>query len=115
MEEDHLTPEQLATLKEIRARKGVIVRAHRMKKAVANNQAVLPRRADAGRTATTRNLKARAPALLVHPSAKCHTLLVWMVTENQHVCCPLSLHRQHISSVPTSVWLSSRCWLWSSI
>ena len=60
MEEDHLTPEQLATLKEIRARKGVIVRAHRMKKAVANNQAVLPRRADAGRTATTRNLKASA-------------------------------------------------------
>ncbi|KAK9843474.1 hypothetical protein WJX81_004449 [Elliptochloris bilobata] len=57
MEEDHLTPEQLATLEEIRARKGAIVKAHRMKKAVANNQAVLPRRADAERTATTRNMK----------------------------------------------------------
>ena len=59
MEEDHLTPEQLATLREIRARKGAIVKAHRMKKAVANNQAVLPRRADAQRTATTRNMKVR--------------------------------------------------------
>lgn len=78
MEEDHLTPEQLATLKEIRARKGVIVRAHRMKKAVANNQAVLPRRADAGRTATTRNLKARLPCL--GQKSKRHTLLSCMVS-----------------------------------
>jgi hypothetical protein len=60
MEEDHLTPGQLATLAEIRSRRGALVKVHRMKKAVANNQAVLPRRADAGRTATTRNLKARA-------------------------------------------------------
>ena len=57
MEEDHLTPEQLATLREIRSRKGAIVKAHRMKKAVANNQAVLPWRADAQRTATMRNMK----------------------------------------------------------
>lgn len=64
MEEDHLTPEQLATLREIRARKGAIVKAHRMKKAVANNQAVLPRRADAQRTATTRNMKVRHFCLL---------------------------------------------------
>lgn len=60
MEEDHLTPGQLATLAEIRSRRGALVKVHRMKKAVANNQAVLPRRADAGRTATTRNMKARA-------------------------------------------------------
>lgn len=57
--EEGLTPEQRRTLKAIRERKGDIVADHRSKKAVANNQAVLPRRADRERKSNTANLKVR--------------------------------------------------------
>ena len=53
-----LTHEQRQTLKAIRERKGEVVAMHRSKKAVANNQAVLPRRADRERKSNTTNLKA---------------------------------------------------------
>lgn len=55
--DEGLTPEQRKTLKAIRERKGEIVAVHRSKKAVANNQAVLPRGADRERRSNTTNLK----------------------------------------------------------
>ena len=57
--DEGLTPEQRQTLKAIRERKGEVVAIHRSKKAVANNQAVLPRRADRERKSNTTNLKVR--------------------------------------------------------
>ena len=57
--DEGLTPEQRQTLKAIRERKGEVVAIHRSKKAVANNQAVLPRRADRERRSNTTNLKVR--------------------------------------------------------
>ena len=57
MDEDDLTDEQRARLKQIRARKAVVLARHRLKKGTANNQAVLPRRADASREINTRAMK----------------------------------------------------------
>lgn len=59
MDEEDLTEEQRALLRAIRARKAVVLARHRLKKGTANNQAVLPRRADAGRTINTRTMKVR--------------------------------------------------------
>ena len=59
MDEDDLTAEQRALLRQIRARKAVVLARHRLKKGTANNQAVLPRAADAGRTINTRMMKVR--------------------------------------------------------
>ncbi len=59
---EELTPEERATLDAIRAKKQRLVAAHRLKKGTANNQAVLPRRADAARTSTADNMQARDAA-----------------------------------------------------
>ncbi|KAK9828781.1 hypothetical protein WJX72_002049 [[Myrmecia] bisecta] len=58
MDEDHLTPEEAETLRDIRARKAKIIAQHRVKKSTANNQAVLPRRADRERKSTSTNMQA---------------------------------------------------------
>lgn len=55
--DEGLTAEQRQTLKAIRERKAEVVAVHRSKKAVANNQAVLPRGADRERKSNTANLK----------------------------------------------------------
>ena len=55
--EEGLTAEQKETLQAIRQRKGEVVAGHRSKKAVTNNQAILPRRADRDRKSNTTNLK----------------------------------------------------------
>ena len=55
--EEGLTAEQKQTLKAIRHRKTEVVAEHRSKKAVTNNQAVLPRTADRDRKSNTTNLK----------------------------------------------------------
>ncbi len=57
MDEDDLTTEQRGLLKQIRARKAVVVAAHRRKKSAANNAPVKPRRVDADRTSTTQQMK----------------------------------------------------------
>ncbi len=57
IDEEELTPEERATLTAIRDKKKRLVNVHRLKKGAANNQAVLPRRADAKRTSTTGSLK----------------------------------------------------------
>lgn len=59
-EEDALLPEERTTLTAIRLQKKKVKIAHRLKKGAANNQSVLPRRADAARTSTTSNMKVRA-------------------------------------------------------
>jgi hypothetical protein len=58
-DEEDLTEEQLEDLAAIRKRKKQIVINHRIKKGSANNQAVLPRRAQAERTLTTEGMKVR--------------------------------------------------------
>ena len=58
--EEGLTAEQRQTLKAIRLRKTEVVAVHRSKKAVANNQATLPRGADRDRKSNTTNLKVRS-------------------------------------------------------
>ena len=55
--EEGLTPEQRQTLKAIRQRKTEVVAVHRSKKAVTNNQAVLPRGADRDRKSNTTNMR----------------------------------------------------------
>lgn len=55
--EEGLTPEQRQTLKAIRQRKTEVVAVHRSKKAVTNNQAVLPRGADQDRKSNTTNMR----------------------------------------------------------
>lgn len=55
--EEGLTPEQRQTLKAIRQRKTEVVSVHRSKKAVTNNQAVLPRVADRDRKSNTTNMR----------------------------------------------------------
>lgn len=58
MDEDDLTPEQRELLGQIRARKQLVVAAHRRKKSAANNTPTLPRRVNAQRTSTTQHMKA---------------------------------------------------------
>ena len=60
METGDLTAEERATLAAIQSRKKAVVLAHRQKKGAANNQAVLPRRADSARTSTAVNMKVRS-------------------------------------------------------
>lgn len=55
--EEGLAPEQRQTLKAIRQRKTEVVAVHRSKKAVTNNQAVLPRGADRDRMSNTTNMR----------------------------------------------------------
>jgi hypothetical protein len=55
--EEGLTHEQRQTLKAIRQRKTEVVAVHRSKKAVANNQATLPRGADRDRKSNTTNMR----------------------------------------------------------
>ena len=62
--EEGLTPEQKQTLKAIRHRKTAVVAEHRSKKAVTNNQAILPRRADRDRKSNTTNLKVSVLSIL---------------------------------------------------
>ncbi|BDA46889.1 Nucleolar GTP-binding protein 1 [Coccomyxa sp. Obi] len=69
MDEDDLSPEQRGLLKQIRARKAVVVAAHRRKKSAANNAPVKPRRADADRTSTTQQMKASLARVGVDASA----------------------------------------------
>lgn len=66
--EEGLTPEQKQTLKAIRHRKTEVVAEHRSKKAVTNNQAILPRRADRDRKSNTTNLKVAVPFSFPHTS-----------------------------------------------
>lgn len=61
MDEDDLTPEQRELLKKIRARKTIVVAAHRRKKSAANNAPIKPRRVDADRTSTTQHMKVHLP------------------------------------------------------
>lgn len=56
---DDLTPEERETLTAIQKQKKKLALAHRLKKGAANNQALLPRRADPDRQSTTGNLKVR--------------------------------------------------------
>lgn len=58
--EEGLTAEQRQTLKAIRQRKTEVVAVHRSKKAVANNQATLPRGADRDRKSNTTNMRVRS-------------------------------------------------------
>ena len=44
-----------------------VLAAHRRKKGAANNQAVLPRRADAARTSTTANMRVRHLKMALSP------------------------------------------------
>ena len=48
MDIDDLTPEQQELLKQIQARRKVVVREHRLKKGAHNNQAIVPRQAVQG-------------------------------------------------------------------
>ena len=68
--QEGLTPEQQQTLKAIRHRKTEVVAEHRSKKAVTNNQAILPRRADRDRKSNTTNLKV-SMLLAFHPLTCC--------------------------------------------
>lgn len=83
MDEVDLTPEQRGLLKQIRARKAVVVAAHRRKKSAANNAPVKPRRADADRTSTTQQMKVCLPEC---PSFHCQPV---------DACC--ALHCCHAS------------------
>ena len=92
--DDGLTPEQKQTLKAIRHRKKEVVADHRSRKAVANNQAILPRKADRDRKSTTTNLKVSpddanilstsltAALIIIHvlPKHACHftTSVLWV-------------------------------------
>jgi nucleolar GTP-binding protein len=64
MDEDGLSPEQRQLLGKIRARKIVVLARHRRQKSAANNQALLPRRADAQRSINTTAMKVPGFALL---------------------------------------------------
>ena len=57
MDIDDLTPEQQELLKQIQARRKVVVREHRLKKGAANNQAIVPRRNDPRRISNTQTMK----------------------------------------------------------
>ena len=59
MDIDDLTPEQRELLKQIQARRVVVVREHRLKKGAGNNQAIVPRRNDPRRISNTQNMKVR--------------------------------------------------------
>ena len=59
MDEDDLTTEQRGLLGKIRARKAIVLARHRRQKSASNNQAVLPRRADAGRSINTATMRVR--------------------------------------------------------
>ena len=61
MDADELTPEERSTLSAIQQQKKKLAVVHRLKKGAANNQALLPRRADAQRLSTTTNLKVGRP------------------------------------------------------
>ncbi|DBB16598.1 hypothetical protein WJX82_000424 [Trebouxia sp. C0006] len=67
--EEGLTPEQRQTLKAIRQRKTEVVSVHRSKKAVTNNQAVLPRGADRDRKSNTTNMRESLSRVGIDPSA----------------------------------------------
>lgn len=67
-DEEDLTEEQLEDLAAIRKRKKQIVINHRIKKGSANNQAVLPRRAQAERTLTTEGMKKSLGAMGIDTS-----------------------------------------------
>lgn len=66
MDADELTPEERSTLSAIQQQKKKLAVAHRLKKGAANNQALLPRRADAQRLSTTTNLKVGRPPHWAH-------------------------------------------------
>ena len=57
MDIDDLTPEQQELLRQIQARRKVVVREHRLKKGAANNQAIVPRRNDPRRISNTQTMK----------------------------------------------------------
>lgn len=57
MDIDDLTPEQQELLKQIQARRKVVVREHRLKKGAHNNQAIVPRRNDPRRISNTQTMK----------------------------------------------------------
>lgn len=63
--DEGLTAEQQRTLKAIRHRKKQVVADHRSRKAVANNQAILPRKADRDRKSNTTNMKVRLQCALI--------------------------------------------------
>lgn len=67
MDADELNPEERSTLSAIQQQKKKLAVAHRLKKGAANNQALLPRRADAQRLSTTTNLKVGRPSSLGAP------------------------------------------------
>ena len=61
--DEGLTPEQKQTLKAVRHRKKQVVADHRSRKAIANNQAILPRKADRDHKSTTTNMKVRPSSM----------------------------------------------------
>ena len=88
--EEGLTHEQRQTLKAIRQRKTEVVAVHRSKKAVANNQATLPRGADRDRKSNTTNMRVSSMAgyaVWHHSKLACkwevsaeYTTFAWMHT-----------------------------------
>ena len=82
--EEGLTPEQKQTLKAIRQRKTEVVAVHRSKKAVANNQAPLPRGADRDRKSNTTNMRVRS-----HLDLRVQSVPA-VAAESPAACCKLS-------------------------
>lgn len=86
--QEGLTPEQQQTLKAIRHRKTEVVAEHRSKKAVTNNQAILPRRADRDRKSNTANLKVSMPlSMYLHPLTCCAAIY--------NICCSVAGHSMY--------------------
>lgn len=91
--EGGLTAEQKQTLKAIRHRKTEVVAEHRSKKAVTNNQAILPRRADRDRKSNTTNLKVTLLSIAPIP-ATCRQLC-FLRLDVMH-SMPMSLRIAHL-------------------
>ncbi len=68
MDIDDLTPEQQDLLRQIQARRKVVVREHRLKKGAGNNQAIVPRRNDPRRISNTQTMKVTC-SLCAHGAA----------------------------------------------
>ena len=79
MEVDTLTPEQKQLLHRIRVRKVQLRAAHQRRKAVANNQALLPHAADPERKLTTSHMRVLAHCSL-HPVLPFAVAFPWLVS-----------------------------------
>ena len=110
MDIDDLTPEQQELLKQIQARRKVVVREHRLKKGAANNQAIVPRRNDPRRISNTQTMKVTTvydKALMSScciPTDRymCVTLLT-LSYGNEHLSVPAEV--AHLASAAPANWL----------